>query len=105
MGVRRFGIFSLIYANKDPAMDYADSALVDEVFAMLKSKAKEHNAIWLKIDPDVAYATGVPGEEDDKSAPVGAALLAKLEGDGWKLSDEQVQFRNTVSIDLTLSED
>src|SRR5690606_23988151 len=90
---------------KGPAMDYADTGLVDEVLAMLKEKAKEHRAIWLKIDPDIAYATGVPNEEDDSPSPVGAALLAKLENTGWCLSDEQIQFRNTVSIDLTQSED
>jgi peptidoglycan pentaglycine glycine transferase (the first glycine) len=105
MGERRFGFLSLMYAPKGPAMDYGDSALVDEVLAMLEAKAREHRAIWLKIDPDVAYATGVPNEEDDAPAPIGAALLAKLEKNGWQLSNEQVQFRNTVSLDLTQSED
>ena len=105
MGERKIGLLSVMYAPKGPAMDYADTALVDKVLAMLKMKAKEHNAIWLKIDPDVAYATGVPNEEDDKVEAIGAALLSKLEKTGWSLSDEQIQFRNTVTIDLKQSED
>jgi peptidoglycan pentaglycine glycine transferase (the first glycine) len=105
MGKRRVGLFSMLYAPKGPAMDYSNTQLVNDVLQLLKQQAKQHRALWLKIDPDVVYATGVPNEEDDTIAPVGHALKQKLEDTGWLLSTEQVQFRNTITIDLTRSED
>ena len=104
-GVKRVGPFSVMYAPKAPAMDYADDALREEVLDYLQWYAKKQRLVWLKIDPDVALATGVPGEEDDKPCATGQALQASLQKRGWRFSDDQVQFRNTVLLDLTQDED
>jgi lipid II:glycine glycyltransferase (peptidoglycan interpeptide bridge formation enzyme) len=65
--------------------------------------------VWLKIDPDVIAATGVPGNSDpdapDVPYPPGQILLKMLRERGWRFSGDQVQFRNTIVIDLSLSED
>jgi peptidoglycan pentaglycine glycine transferase (the first glycine) len=37
--------------------------------------------------------------------PQGAAVVAALRRRGWRASAEQIQFRNTVMLDLTLDED
>lgn len=105
MGERKVGLFSLMYAPKGPAMDYSDLNLVDEVLGLLQEKAKKHRAIWLKIDPDLPYATGVPGEADDMTVEPGNAIKNMLGKNSWTFSDDQIQFRNTVTIDLTRSED
>lgn len=104
-GERKVGLFSLMYAPKGPAMDYSDLPLVDEVLRLLQDKAKSHRAIWLKIDPDLPYATGVPGEADDMSVEPGNSIKQLLGKNKWTFSDDQIQFRNTVTIDLTQSED
>jgi lipid II:glycine glycyltransferase (peptidoglycan interpeptide bridge formation enzyme) len=44
---------------------------------------------------------GLPGEEGARENPVGDLVIADLRGRGWRFSDEQIQFRNTVWIDLT----
>ncbi|HTP09713.1 MAG TPA: peptidoglycan bridge formation glycyltransferase FemA/FemB family protein, partial [Anaerolineae bacterium] len=68
---------NILYVPKGPAMDYADSALVDRVLGDLIAVAKRDRAIFIKIDPDLPQA--------DRSI-----LLDR----GWRLSTEQIQFRN-----------
>lgn len=105
MGERNMGPVSVMYAPKGPAMDYSDTDLVAEVIGLLQQKASEHRAIWMKIDPDLPYATGVPNEEDDAVAEPGATVKRYLQNKGWTFSDDQIQFRNTITLDLTMSED
>ena len=102
---RSIGPLSVMYVPKGPALDYADSALVSEVINHLQKLAKRKFAIWLKIDPDVIDATGVPNEENDQPNEIGQQILTHLKSQGWQFSSDQVQFRNTVNLDLTQSED
>lgn len=105
VGVRSFGPFCLMYAPKGPAMDYANTDNVQAVLTNLEREAARQNAIMLKIDPDVAWATGVPGEESDAIAQPGHDLREMLRSRGYRFSDEQIQFRNTLTLDLAQSED
>lgn len=105
VGVRSAGPLKVIYVPKGPALAYEDTALAAAVLNHLQAFARRQGAIWLKIDPDVIAATGLPGEDDDMPNPTGQALIAELRARGWRFSADQVQFRNTITIDLTLSED
>jgi lipid II:glycine glycyltransferase (peptidoglycan interpeptide bridge formation enzyme) len=105
IGVRRIGPLSVMYAPKGPVLDDADAEVRDFVLDYLQRMARQEGAIWLKIDPDIAVATGIPGEGDDTPNPTGQALQAALQKRGWRFSDDQVQFRNTIKLDLTQSED
>ncbi len=71
----------------------------------MQTLARQQRALWLKIDPDVIAASGVPGEDDDRPHPSGQALIHSLESRGWRFSDDQVQFRNSIQIDLSADED
>jgi lipid II:glycine glycyltransferase (peptidoglycan interpeptide bridge formation enzyme) len=79
---------NILYVPKGPALDYSNSALVDQVLSDLVAIAQRDRAIFLKIDPDL--------DQPDRSI-----LLDR----GWRFSAEQIQFRNTMLIDLTRSED
>lgn len=105
VGARSIGPLKVMYAPKGPALAYEDSALAADVLDGLQALARRERAIWLKIDPDVIAATGVPGEADDQPDPTGTAVIAELKRRGWHFSDDQVQFRNTITIDLARSED
>ncbi len=108
VGVRSVGPLKVMYISKGPALDYSDSALVAEVFDHLQSFARKQAAIWLKIDPDLIAATGIPaGDVDNPDVPntTGQATLTTLQKRGWRFSADQVQFRNTITVDLTRSED
>jgi lipid II:glycine glycyltransferase (peptidoglycan interpeptide bridge formation enzyme) len=96
---------SILYLPKGPNLDWTDVALRNRVLDDLHSLAKNAGAIFLKMDPDVALGTGVPGSETDRVSNAGKALEEDLAQRGWGFSSDQVQFRNTVLIDLTPSEE
>jgi lipid II:glycine glycyltransferase (peptidoglycan interpeptide bridge formation enzyme) len=103
--IRKIGPLSVMYIPKGPALRYEDSALLSTVFNHIEAIAKKRRVIWLKIDPDVIIATGAPGEKDESPSPIGVTVINLLEQRGWRFSGDQVQFRNTVALDLTQSED
>lgn len=102
---RRVGGLTVMYTPKGPALDYTNPAHVTAVLGHLAARARRRRALWLKIEPDVIGATGFPDGDDDRPHPTGSALVARLRGGGWRFSGDQVQFRNTLTIDLTRDED
>jgi peptidoglycan pentaglycine glycine transferase (the first glycine) len=96
---------SVLYAPKGPLMDWGNGALRRRVLDDLQQFAKRQDAIFLKIDPDVLVGMGVPQGEDEVIDNGGQAVRSALERRGWVFSSDQVQFRNTVLIDLSPSED
>jgi peptidoglycan pentaglycine glycine transferase (the first glycine) len=94
------------YTPKGPLLrDWSNVALRTRVISELVSFARKRGAFLLKIDPDVPVGWGEPGEEDAEENLVGADLIEQLKRSGWHFSNEQVQFRNTVLLDLTPTED
>ncbi len=102
---RKMGPLKVMYVSKGPALDYADIALVEQALGDLEARARRFDIVWLKIDPDVIAATGLPNSVDDQSDETGRSLERMLRARGWRYSDSQVQFRNTLTIDLIQSED
>lgn len=82
--------FGVLYVPKGPALDYGDISLYEQVVAALEQYARRQRAIFIKVDPDII--TGTPA----------ASLLQRR---GWCMSDEQIQFHNTVMLDLTRDEE
>jgi peptidoglycan pentaglycine glycine transferase (the first glycine) len=79
---------SILYVPKGPALDYANAATVDRVLGDLVDLARRERAIFIKIDPDL---------------PAPDQLI--LGDRGWRFSAGQIQFRNTMLIDLAPPED
>lgn len=121
----------ILYVAKGPALDWADAGLAGQVLAELERLTGRRRALFIKIDPDVYYKenergdlpAAPPGAGDYKTAPEPgkypaycketlmtrpacapdvARLLAER---GWRFSAEQIQFRNTLLLDLTRPED
>jgi lipid II:glycine glycyltransferase (peptidoglycan interpeptide bridge formation enzyme) len=105
VGIRSAGPLKVMYVSKGPALPYEDSDTCAEVLDYLQHLARQQHALWLKIDPDVIAATGVPGEADDTPSPAGQTFVSALGSRGWRFSGDQVQFRNTITVDLTADED
>ncbi|MDO8313349.1 MAG: peptidoglycan bridge formation glycyltransferase FemA/FemB family protein, partial [Sideroxyarcus sp.] len=57
------------------------------------------------IDPDIAYGNGLPGGPYTQENPTGTILVNELKTTGWRFSNEQVQMRNTMLIDVRRSEE
>lgn len=94
--------FSLLYVPKGPALDYNDGALRRNVLAELEKLARREKAIFIKIDPEVVKSWGL---EPARPSPTGTQFVQELQQRGWRFSDDQIQFRNTVLLDLTPSEE
>jgi peptidoglycan pentaglycine glycine transferase (the first glycine) len=95
----------VLYIPKGPLLDWNEAPLRASVLNDLQAFAKHEGAIFIKIDPDVILGTGVPGAEDAIDHGDGQAVRCELNERSWKDSQDQIQFRNTMLIDLTHSED
>ncbi len=106
---RRVGPLRVVYVPKGPALDYGNPARAAAVLDWLEGLARRRRAVWLKIDPDVAAGTGLPGGDDPdrppQDDPTGQRVIETLRERGWRFSASQVQFRNTITLDLTQDED
>jgi lipid II:glycine glycyltransferase (peptidoglycan interpeptide bridge formation enzyme) len=96
---------SILYAPKGPLLDWANQSLRKRVLDDLQAFARRQGAIFLKVDPDVVLGTGIPAGEADIVDHGGQAVMVELKRRGWRYSSDQIQFRNTILIDLARSEE
>jgi lipid II:glycine glycyltransferase (peptidoglycan interpeptide bridge formation enzyme) len=82
--------FGVMYVPKGPALDYANTPLLRAVLAALEDHGRKQRAVFVKADPDIE---------------VGSPAAQVMPDRGWQISAEQIQFRNTVTLDLTPAED
>lgn len=94
----------MMYIPRGPIMDWESQALISQVLGDLENFAKKHKAIFIKIDPEIIMGEGIPGEGGSDIA-AGLDAEKSLDARGWEKAEEQVQFRNTVWLDLTGGED
>ena len=95
---RTVGPFSILYVPKGPCLDWNDSDLAERVLADLESLARRERAIFIKIDPEINL--GARYSVINTHSP---ERLFKIPS-GFFLSASQVQFKNTVWLDLARHE-
>jgi peptidoglycan pentaglycine glycine transferase (the first glycine) len=95
----------ILYCPKGPLLNWNDESLRKRVLDDLQSFAKKQGAIFLKIDPDVVLGTGIPESEESREDNGGQVVMSELKRRGWRFSSDQIQFKNTVLIDLSSSEE
>lgn len=96
---------SILYVPRGPVLQWSDPDLRKRVLSDLIQLARKKKAILIKIDPEVALAKGFPGSAEETADPTGIALQEEITKAGWVFSNEQVQFRNTVILDLQGNEE
>lgn len=101
LGVR----LTVYYCPKGPALDWSNSELRRHVLSDLQSFAAQRGSILIKIDPNLTVGVGFPGESESLEMPGGEQTIQALADQGWRESRQQIQFANTMTLDLTLSED
>jgi peptidoglycan pentaglycine glycine transferase (the first glycine) len=100
------GNLRVMYVPKGPLLrDWSDADLRHQVQHDLRAMAQGRGNIFVKIDPDVRLGVGMPGSSDAEEFTEGQMVVDDLKGRSWQLSDEQIQFRNTVLVDLRPSEE
>jgi len=96
---------SILYSPKGPLLDWTNEPLRNRVLDNLQSFAKGQGAIFLKMDPDVVLGMGIPDSQEDVIDNTGQAVMSELRRRGWGYASDQIQFKNTVLIDLNPSEE
>ncbi len=97
---------SLLYSPKGPLLaDWTNRFHREQIFSDLEHFTEIANAMQLKIDPDLELGRGVPGEEGSIDYALGQEILEELGQRGWQFSQEQIQFRNSVLVDVMKDED
>ncbi len=95
----------MFYVPKGPLLDWGNSDLRQRVLDDLQTWVKQQGGLLIKIDPDVVIGRGVPGQPEAVDYVDGQSLITELRSRGWLFSGEQVQFRNTVLVDLRQPEE
>lgn len=95
----------VLYVPRGPICNWEDMALRNMILDGLQELVKQENAIFIKIDPEVTHGLGIPGTADESQIAVGEAVESDLRRRGWVLSTDQIQFRNTVWLDLSGTEE
>ncbi len=95
----------VLYVPRGPLVDWSDPQWRERALVEMENTARRQHAMFIKIDPEAVLGTGVPGSDEECEHPGGKTLQGDLRRRGWQYSAEQVQFRNTVIVDLTESED
>jgi peptidoglycan pentaglycine glycine transferase (the first glycine) len=104
--VRLAGIsLRVLYVPKGPLLDWGNGELYLRVLSDLAAFARQKQAILLKIDPDLTLGVGVPEKDESLGDTRTRSILAGMQSAGWRYSDEQIQFKNTVLINLDGTED
>jgi peptidoglycan pentaglycine glycine transferase (the first glycine) len=96
----------MLYVPKGPILrNWEDFELRERVFSDLATFAREMGAFFIKIDPDVSYGFGLQGQPGSQEDPNGSQIVDELKSNGWRYSNEQIQMRNTMLIDVRKSEE
>ena len=95
----------ILYVPKGPLLEWNHIALRKQVLDDLQRLARDRGAIFIKIDPDIVIATEPLISDTARSNSLGQTITADLLSRGWRYSQDQIQFRNTVLLDLTASEE
>ena len=84
----------VMYVPKGPVLDYEECRLLETVLGHLETLARRTRAPFIKIDPDVGRHTDL-----------GEHVIETVRKRGWRRSEEEIQYRNTILVDLTPSLD
>lgn len=95
---------SILYVPRGPVLDWEDTGLRRQVLDELEGLARKEGAIFIKIDPDIVIGHGIPEIFPSQDAITEHEVQKELHQRGWFFSKEQVQFRNTIWVDVNMSD-
>jgi lipid II:glycine glycyltransferase (peptidoglycan interpeptide bridge formation enzyme) len=91
----------MAYCPRGPIVDWIQSEQWQPIVKDMVERIGARGAFFIKIDPGIEIPDVIENDDQIDKALAGQALLDS----GWILSGEQVQFRNTLTLDLTQDEE
>jgi peptidoglycan pentaglycine glycine transferase (the first glycine) len=92
------------YIPRGPMMDWGNRRTVVDTLQAIEAVTRENGCMFVKIDPEVILGTGIPGSGSEVNEPIGKTVIGILKKRGWVYSPGQIQFKNTVWLDLSKDE-
>lgn len=96
---------SVLYCPKGPALDWSAIGIRQAVLDHLRDLSERPGVILLKIDPALPVAVDHPDGHSQVDHTPGLETVAQLRKAGWRESASQIQFRNTMTLDLSVPEE
>jgi peptidoglycan pentaglycine glycine transferase (the first glycine) len=93
------------YAPRGPCLDWSDAASVALVLHELKRRARDNGVVLVKVDPETSEPLSQEASGRSSTVSTPDAIRRILLAAGWRPSSEQIQFRNTMVLDLRASEE
>jgi len=93
------------YLPRGPILDWNNMKLVHSVLEDLELRTRKKGTIFLKMDPEVLLGEGIPGSAEELKNSEGERIRKELNSRGWIFSQSQIQYKNTMWLDLAGSED
>lgn len=90
----------ILYIPRGPIADWEQLDELPGLLETLERRALDRKAIFIKIDPEIVLGYGIPGEPGESNSSTAAKITELLKSRGWRFSKDQIQFQNTVWIDL-----
>jgi len=91
---------SIVYCPRGPLLDWSNTALQNQVLHDLEAFARQRSAIFLKLDPDIITGRKNNADAPLQDEPSGLKLIEDLTKQGFQRSASQIQFANTMVLDL-----
>lgn len=105
MRLLKFGPkISVGYVPRGPLVDWDDPMQRVQALDSLEKHAWKSKLVFIKIDPEVVLGCGIEDSLDSEDT-TGTRLKKELHQRGWRYSSEQIQFKNTMMLDLSGSEE
>jgi lipid II:glycine glycyltransferase (peptidoglycan interpeptide bridge formation enzyme) len=106
VGINKFPFkLSIQYIPRGPLLDWENTQLVQDVLEDIENYSQEKKVIFTKIDPEVLCGGGFESENFNKLYTGDLQIKNRLLQRKWNYSASQIQFENTVWIDLVQSEE
>ena len=94
----------VLYVPRGPLVDWSSPEWRKRVITELQALSRLPDVVFIKIDPEVVTGFGIPVMADAVETSSGSVVQSALKEHGWRYSSEQIQFKNTVWVDLNYSE-
>tara|TARA_B100000945_G_C20426688_1_gene620914 strand:- start:5135 stop:6220 length:1086 start_codon:yes stop_codon:yes gene_type:complete len=94
--------FKIMYVPRGPILDWNDNHLIEIVLNDLRDLAIYEDAVFVKVDPYVTVGRSIYSYDQVDLDSIGHIVTQQLEQNGWQKSNQQIQFRNTMILDLDI---